>query len=137
MRFDKDGKKSWAAKIFSHHAKIFAWCCKNHFLQPRKTGLGCRNYWHKIRIVDQCGTDVVSSDRSLYECFPGSPFLIPLTKGNFEKAGCVMQCSEIFRWVIKSNMLPDYWLTKPANNSFYPGNEKIRFLVSLKIFTFV
>ena len=39
MSFDKDGKNSWAAKNFSHHAKIFAWCCKNHFLQPRKTGL--------------------------------------------------------------------------------------------------
>ena len=36
---DMFAKNAQAAKNFPHHAKIFAWGCKNHFLQPRKPGL--------------------------------------------------------------------------------------------------
>ena len=34
MILDKGGKNAKAAKIFSHHAKIFAWSCKNHLQKP-------------------------------------------------------------------------------------------------------
>ena len=40
------------AKKFSHQAKIFAWRCENHFLQPRKPRLV--NQWKKKSLHDHC-----------------------------------------------------------------------------------